>query len=275
MMNDLFEFAFECLHYSSIDEKLMLTKQAKQLADDNQLLLQCCSEIRPIEHVVFPASPILVAPRDLPRRRLGTLNGRIALLHAVAHIEFYAIYLAWDIIYRFRGQSDQFYLDWLHVASDEAIHFALICDRLRELGSDYGQLPAHRGLWNVAVNTADDLLARLALVPRYMEARGLDATPGMVERLIKHGDQVSAALLQRIVDDEVTHVRYGSEWFARICAQRSLAPEQAYFECLEEYLQGTLRGPFNHDLRKQAGFSQAEINQLETLSGRMFGCADE
>jgi uncharacterized ferritin-like protein (DUF455 family) len=275
MINNLFEFAVKCLYHSSIDEKLMLTKQAKQLADNHQLIILCKSEIIPIDQVVFPESPMLVAPRDLPRRRLGTLNGRIALLHAVAHIEFYAIYLAWDIIYRFRGLSDQFYLDWLHVASDEAIHFALICDRLRELGSDYGQLPAHKGLWNVAVNTADDLLARLALVPRYMEARGLDATPGMVERLIKHGDQVSADLLQRIVDDEVTHVRYGSEWFAHVCAQRCLNPEQAYFECLEQYLQGTLRGPFNHELRKQAGFSQAEINQLEALSGRMFGCADQ
>ncbi len=126
----------------------------------------------------------------------------------------------------------------------------------------------------MAVNTADDLLARLALVPRYMEARGLDATPGMIERLIKHGDHTSAALLQRIVDDEVIHVRYGSKWFAQVCEQHSMIPEQAYFECLEQYLQGTLRGPFNHDLRKQAGFSEAEINQLETLSGRMFGCAD-
>jgi len=275
MINDLFEFAVKCLYHSSIDEKLMLTKQAKQLADNDQLLMQCNSEIIPIDQVVFPNSPVLVAPRDLPRRRLGTLNGRIALLHAVAHIEFYAIYLAWDIIYRFKGQSDQFYLDWLHVASDEAIHFALICERLQELGSDYGQLPAHKGLWDVAVNTADDLLARLALVPRYMEARGLDATPGMVERLIKHGDQVSADLLQRIVDDEVTHVRYGSEWFAHVCEQRCLTPEQAYFDCLEQYLRGTLRGPFNHELRKQAGFSQAEINQLETLNGRQFGCADE
>lgn len=265
MIDNLFEFAGNCLYHSTINEKLMLTSQAKQLADNDQLSMQSNSDIVSIDQVVFPDYPTLVAPRDLPRRRLGSLEGRIALLHAVAHIEFYAIYLAWDMIYRFRNQSQQFYLDWLHVASDEAIHFGLICDRLQELGSFYGQLPAHKGLWDVAVNTSDDLLARIALVPRYMEARGLDATPGMIERLLKHGDQVSANLLQRIVDDEVTHVRYGSEWFSRICEQRSLNAEQAYFDCLERYLKATIRGPFNHQLRKQAGFSDAEISQLERL----------
>jgi uncharacterized ferritin-like protein (DUF455 family) len=266
MLNNLFEIADQCLHHSTIKQKLMLTRQARQLADNHQFFIENGSEILPITHVVFPDSPVLVAPRQLPRRRLGTLNGRIALLHAVAHIEFYAIYLAWDMIYRFRGQPVQFYKDWLHVAADEAIHFALMCERLRELGSDYGQLPAHKGLWEVAVDTSADLLARLALVPRYMEARGLDATPGMVERMLKHGDQISASLLQRIVDDEVVHVRYGSDWFTRVCEQRCLDPEHAYFQCLEQYLKGTIRGPFNHELRKQAGFSEAEIIQLEALS---------
>ena len=266
MMKNLFDIADNCLHHSTLNQKLLLTRQAKLLADQNNLLIQLGAEIKPIDRVVFSDSPVLVAPRDLPRRRLGTLKGRIALLHAVAHIEFYAIYLAWDIIYRFRDQPQQFYLDWLHVASDEAVHFMLICERLRELGSDYGQLSAHKGLWDVAVDTSHDLLARLALVPRYMEARGLDATPGMIERMREHGDQASAEILQRIVDDEVAHVRYGSKWFVNICKQCSLNPEQAYFDCLQQYLKGTIRGPFNHELRKQAGFSDLEINQLEKLA---------
>lgn len=267
MINNLFEIAAECLYYSTINEKLKLTRQAGLLAAEGQLSLQSTSKILPISQVVFPDSPVLIPPRDLPRRRLGTLAGRIALLHAVAHIEFYAIYLAWDIIYRFRDQPEQFYLDWLHVATDEAIHFGLINQRLAELDSYYGQLGAHKGLWDVAVDTSHDLLARLALVPRYMEARGLDATPGMVERMLKHDDNASADLLQRIVDDEVVHVRYGSKWFLAVCEQRSLPPEQAYFDCLGRYLKATIRGPFNHQLRKQAGFSEQEISQLEILAG--------
>lgn len=226
------------------------------------------TNIHPIRKVIFPTKPKLVSPRELPRRRLGTLGGRVALLHAVAHIELYAIYLAWDIIYRFRDQPQQFYLDWLHVAADEAIHFDLIRNRLRDLDSDYGQLAAHRGLWEIAVDTADDLLARLALVPRYMEARGLDATPGMIDRLLQHGDTASAELLQRIVDDEVAHVGYGSKWFVYVCEQRNIEPEQAYFDYLERYLNGKVRGPFNDQLRKQAGFSEKEIRKLELLADK-------
>ncbi len=265
MKINLFEVAETCLYHSTLNEKLTLTCLAKQQADAGRFSLDSDSSIQVIEDVVFPDSPVLVAPRDLPRRRLGTLAGRIALLHAVAHIEFYAIYLAWDIIYRFRDQPSRFYLDWLHVAADEAIHFELINQRLHQLGSYYGQLPAHKGLWDVAVDTCFDLLARLALVPRYMEARGLDATPGMVERMLKHNDTVSAGLLQRIVDDEVAHVRYGSKWFAYVCGQRELSADLAYFDCLDQYLKGTIRGPFNHELRKQAGFSNFEIEQLEAL----------
>lgn len=266
MNNHLFKIAEICLHHSTINQKLMLTHQAQQFAENNTLSMQASTSMRPIDQVVFPECPVLVAPRALPRRRLGTLEGRIALLHAVAHIEFYAIYLAWDIIYRFRDQTRQFYLDWLRVAADEAIHFALVRERLHELGCDYGQLSAHRGLWDIAVDTSDDLLARLALVPRYMEARGLDATPGMIERMLQHGDPASADLLQRIVDDEVAHVAYGSKWFINVCEQRALEPEHAYFECLNQYLKGSVRGPFNHTLRKQAGFSDAELRKLDSLS---------
>ncbi|MCH9699469.1 MAG: ferritin-like domain-containing protein [Gammaproteobacteria bacterium] len=263
---NLFEIADQCLHYSTLNEKVMLSRHAAQLAKQSVLSFDRQSTVKSIDQVSFPGKPVLVAPKALPRRRLGTLNGRIALLHAVAHIECYAIYLAWDIIYRFDNQPQQFYLDWLSVAADEARHFAMIKQRLQDLGSDYGQLPAHQGLWDVAVDTADNLLARLALVPRYMEARGLDATPGMVERLTMHGDLESAALLQQIVDEEVAHVGFGSKWFDTICQQRGLDSEATYFNLLQRYLNGDVRGPFNHSLRKLAGFSDDEIKRLTKLS---------
>lgn len=263
---NLFEIADQCLHHSTLNEKVMLSSHALYLSEQGELsFVPYDNIIKSIDRVKFPDKPKLVAPKKLPRRRLGSLNGRIALLHAVAHIECYAIYLAWDLIYRFRNQPKQFYLDWLSVAADEARHFAMINTRLQELGSEYGRLPAHQGLWDVAIDTSGDLLARLALVPRYMEARGLDATPGMVDRLKRHGDLTSAALLQQIVDEEIAHVGFGSKWFTIFCRQRGLDSETTYFNLLQQYLNGEVRGPFNHSLRIQAGFTDKEIRRLEQL----------
>jgi uncharacterized ferritin-like protein (DUF455 family) len=219
----------------------------------------------PISATVFPPLPKLVEPKNLPRRSLATENGRIALLHSLAHIEFYAIHLAWDILYRFRGLPVKFYQDWLGVAVEEALHFSMLRERLRELGSDYGNLPAHRGLWDVATDTSGDVLARLALVPRTLEARGLDVTPGMIEKLLQVGDTESAGILGRILQDEVGHVAIGSRWFKTICAQRGLDPESTYFELVEKLLKGRIHGPINHELRKQAGFNEAEIYRLEQM----------
>jgi uncharacterized ferritin-like protein (DUF455 family) len=205
-----------------------------------------------------PPRPLLVAPREVPNRGLGTLAGRFALAHAVAHIEFNAINLALDACCRFAGMPQAYYADWLRVAQDEARHFDMLRNRLKELGGDYGDLPAHNGLWEAAEKTADDALARMALVPRVLEARGLDVTPGMIRRLREVGDEATAAILTVILDEEVAHVRCGTHWFRHLCAQRGLEPV-ATFRALLQQRGMQLRAPFNRAARMAAGFVDEEL----------------
>ena len=260
----LFEFAEACLHSPAIDEKLALTHQAWQLMASGQLNMQSNRPVLPISHVQFPGKPSLLPPRLMPNRKINAPGGVAALFHAIAHIEFVAIYLAWDILYRFRGLPNQFYQDWLRIADEEAQHFELIRSHLKNLGLDYGDLPAHSGLWDHAKDTADDLLARLALVPRCMEARGLDVTPGMIAKFEQLGDQASVALLTRILTDEIGHVERGSYWFNNICQQRGFEPQAKYRQLLKQYYQGGKpKGPFNREMRIIAGFSNAELDWLE------------
>ncbi|MDT8439076.1 MAG: ferritin-like domain-containing protein [Wenzhouxiangellaceae bacterium] len=209
-----------------------------------------------------PKRPVLVRPHALPRRGLGTCEGRVALLHAVAHIEFNAINLALDAALRFADLPLDYYRDWLSVAFDEARHFRLLSDRLAELGCAYGDLPAHNGLWDMAEKTAHDVLVRMALVPRVLEARGLDVTPGMIERLAAAGDEASVACLEVILAEEVRHVAIGSRWFGWLCAQRGLEPDATFERLLDEHFHGGLRGPFNLQARRQAGFSERELAGL-------------
>lgn len=264
---DLFDCASACLHSPSVEEKLTATRHAWAAYQTGRFSLQPLGAPQEIQNTRFPERPFLVTPKRLPKRSVSSLDGVIALLHAIAHIEFTAISLAWDIFYRFRGLPRRFYSDWLKIAHEEAQHFCMVRGRLRELGSDYGMLEAHSGLWEVAEDTADDLLARLALVPRYMEARGLDVTPGMIARLEQAGDEEGAAILKRILEDEIGHVETGSTWFHYVCRERGLAPEQTYFKLLNQYLRGKIRGPFNHGLRERAGFSLSELRTLE-MKGR-------
>jgi uncharacterized ferritin-like protein (DUF455 family) len=219
--------------------------------------------VRPITATVFPAQPVLRAARDMPRRKLESPAGKAAFFHALAHIEFVAIYLAWDIIYRFRGLPDDFYRDWLNIADEEARHFGLLRAHLLSLGLDYGDLPAHGGLWAHAEDTATDVLARLAVVPRCMEARGLDVTPGMIERLHAVGDETGVAILTRIYQDEIGHVARGSYWFNTLACAKGLQPESTFADLLRRYYQGKPRGPFNREARIIAGFSASEIDWLE------------
>lgn len=263
---DLFLFAEKCLTSTDLNEKLTLTRQAKALDDRGRLEHDGGrAPAQPIAMVRFPERPVTVDPRELPRRKLTTPDGRAALLHALAHIEFTAIHLAWDLLYRFRGLPDEFYRDWLAVAAEEALHFELLRGRLRELGCDYGDLPAHRGLWDVAEDTAGDVAARLALVPRCMEARGLDVTPGMIAKFEQIGDEPSAAILRRILHDEIRHVALGSRWFQWVCQEHGTAPEDSYFELLDRYLRTEVRGPYNRELRLTAGFTAAELDRLEGI----------
>jgi uncharacterized ferritin-like protein (DUF455 family) len=213
-----------------------------------------------------PARPALVPVREVPRRGLGTPEGRAALLHAVAHIEFNAINLALDAAWRFRGMPREYYLDWTSVAADEARHFRLLRARLRELGHDYGDFAAHNGLWEMAEKSADRCLARMALVPRLLEARGLDVTPGMIERLRQLGDTRTVAILQVILREEVAHVAAGTRWYRHCCARDGLDPVDTFFALLQDYMGVSLRGPFNLPARRAAGFVEAELDRLLALA---------
>ncbi len=210
-----------------------------------------------------PGRPRLVSPRELPRRRLGSREGRIALVHAVTHIEFNAINLGLDAALRFNGMPDGYYRDWLRVAHDEARHFRMLRERLVELESDYGALPAHNGLWDMAERTAHDSLIRMALVPRVLEARGLDVTPGMIEKLQQVGDERTVALLALILEEEEAHVAIGTRWFRHLCAERGVNPEQTFESLLKRYYADQLRGPFNLPARRRAGFSGPELDWLQ------------
>jgi uncharacterized ferritin-like protein (DUF455 family) len=209
-----------------------------------------------------PELPILVDPARVPRRRLGTAAGRAALVHAIAHIEFNAMNLALDAACRFRGMPQSFYTDWVCVAADEARHFRLLQQRLADLGAAYGDFPAHDGLWEMAERTSDSCLARMALVPRVLEARGLDVTPGMIERLRRVNDLATVAVLEVILREEVAHVATGTRWFNFCCEREGKDPLPTFLELLKFRFSGTLRGPFNHAARLAAGFSPAEMDAL-------------
>lgn len=207
-----------------------------------------------------PPRPELKPPGQTPRRRLGSLEGRFALMHAVAHIEFNAIDLHFDMVARFAGdrriaddQRATFVSDWISVGDDEARHFTMVRERLQQMGGDYGDLPAHDGLWEAAQNTAHDLAARLAVAPLVLEARGLDVTPPMIEKLSSVGDAESVAILSVIYEEEVSHVAAGARWFDHVCRDETETPEHCFHRLVSTYFSGALKRPFNDDARKAAG----------------------
>ncbi len=206
-------------------------------------------------HPARPATPELLSPRDVPRRRPGTPEGRIALLHAVAHIELNAVDLHWDIIARFSHvpMPIGFYDDWVKAADEESKHFNLMCDCLEAAGSHYGALPAHAGMWRAAEDTVDDLMGRLAVVPMVLEARGLDVTPGMIEVFKRAKDAGAIAALETIYAEEVHHVAYGSKWFHFLCGRHELDPTVKFHALVRQYFHGQLKPPFNEEKRAEAG----------------------
>lgn len=255
-----------CLYQAAtVDDKLNLIDTLARHQAEGTLDFKRSGVVQTAEAVVLPERPKLVDPRQLASRNFNTEAGQIAFFHAIAHIEFTAILLALDMAYRFEGMPLAFYHDWLGVAVEEALHFRLLRERLAGLNADYGDLPAHRGLWTTAEETAHDVLARLALVPRCMEARGLDVTPGMIAKLKHSGATADVALLERIYHDEIGHVSLGTRWFGYVCEQRKLDVESTYFHLLGEYLHGDLRGPFNLEARRQAGFGENELTRLANL----------
>ncbi len=212
-----------------------------------------------------PEEPKLVDPKSLAKRGLGSQAGRIALLHSLAHIEFNAINLALDAVYRFRGMPTDYVTQWLNVASDEGQHFLLLANRLRTLNTHYGALPAHDGLWEMALRTDHDVLVRMALVPRILEARGLDVAPPMIKKLEKQGDHDSAQILQRIYTDEITHVEIGNRWFRYVCDQRNLNGAAVFRDLLAGPSSAYLRSPFNDEARLQAGFTVEEMQVIRDM----------
>lgn len=212
-----------------------------------------------------PLRPELVEPRGLGRRSMQSAQGRAVLLHALAHIEFNAINLALDALWRFPAMPVAFYTDWLKVAAEEAHHFSLLIARLAEFDHAYGDFPAHDGLWDMCERTRDDVLARMALVPRTLEARGLDAAPPIRARLQQAGDVASAAILDVILRDEIGHVLIGNRWFRHLCNQNALDPHATYTRLAELYHAPKLRGPFNFEARRDAGFDEAELAALAGL----------
>ncbi len=209
-----------------------------------------------------PMRPALVHPGQLKPRAVGTIEGRATLTHALAHIEANAVNLALDVIWRFGGMPVQFYQDWLQVAQEEALHFQLLRDHLHSLGYLYGDFPAHDGLWEMAEKTKHDLIARLALVPRTLEARGLDVTPAIRNKLISVGDRAGASILDIILRDEIGHVAIGNHWYRHLCSLKQLDHVATYATLAKTYGAKPLRGPFNIEARRAAGFDETELSLL-------------
>lgn len=265
MTNCLRTLALQALTLSDPQQKCIQAQSlwdatlAGQLSINTQLHLQSPAQGIPGR----PATPSLVPPKDVQRRAMHTAEGRAALIHALAHIEFNAINLALDAVWRFADMPEDYYRDWLQVAKEEAYHFSLLRSHLQNLGFDYGDFDGHNSLWEMVEKTQSDVLARMALVPRTLEARGLDATPPLKQKLMQAGDQAAAAILDIILRDEIGHVAIGNRWFQHLCDQRELDLLSTFEALREQYQAPKLRPPFNLEARKQAGFSEAELAYLD------------
>jgi uncharacterized ferritin-like protein (DUF455 family) len=259
---DLRQVALDCLLIDDPWQKSATTQSYyKQLANADVLIHQQSLTVPAIPG--RPEKPVLVPPRDLPRRRFSKEQGHAPLIHAICHIEFNAINLGLDAVARFTDLPDDFYHDWFRIAYEEATHFQMLADHLETLGFRYGDFPAHDGLWEMAQKTHHDVMIRMALVPRVLEARGLDVTPTMMEKLRRTGDKRAVDILEVILREEVGHVKVGTDWFNYLCELRDLDAYQTFKTLLETYFNGEIRGPFHTEARYQAGFTPAEMAWLE------------
>ena len=265
-MGDAHAAAHACLREVDPSRKAALARELAARWRAGELQATPGDDVTDIEPPGRPARPRLVSPRELPQRGLGSDEGRAAFVHAIAHIEFNAIDLACDAVHRFRSMPAPFHADWIAVADDEARHFELLQARLAQLGHAYGDFDAHNGLWDMAERTAHSCLARMALVPRVLEARGLDVTPAMIGKLRALGDPQTVAILEVILREEVAHVAAGSRWFAWCCEQEGCEPDSTFELLLAEYARPALRAPFNLDARRRAGFSENELERLQALA---------
>jgi len=271
MTSDFFARVRHCFMETEVDKKLKLTHMLSAQVRNQELNIQEAITQFGIplssQSNGYPGKPNLVGAMAVPKRGFGTLEGRAVMIHAIAHIEFNAINLALDAVQRFPDMPEAYYEEWLKVADEEAYHFELIRAHLRFLGADYGDYPAHQGLWDMAEQTAHDVLERMALVPRVLEARGLDVTPGIQEKLRQSGDEHAATILSIIFNDEIGHVEVGTRWFKYLCKQRQKEPDETFFALLEKHFPKGIYGPYNLEAREQAGFSKNEIEIL--LKGKL------
>jgi uncharacterized ferritin-like protein (DUF455 family) len=261
-MPSLFDLAYRCLMECDTSAKCALSRETARAWQTSELNLTASTPPQRVDAPGRPPQPLLVPPRAVAQRSAFTREGRAALLHALAHIEFNAINLAWDAVYRFRGLPVDFYTDWIQVALEEVLHFELLCAHLHRLDYAYGDFSAHDSLWQMALETDYDVLARMALVPRFLEARGLDVTPAIKEKLLQAGDNRAGEILDIIFKDEIGHVAAGSRWFAFVCQARGLQALATFEKLLRQHLRGHIKPPFQEQARRQAGFSAAEIDML-------------
>ena len=265
-MTKLYDQLYDALLINDVDEKCSSVRELYNRFCNNELNLQWSQKAKTIITPGLPLNLKMVPPRQLKRRGIQSQTGRNSLMHAIAHIEFNAINLALDAAYRFRDLPREYTADWIKIAHDEAKHFVLIKTYLNNNDCDYGDYPVHNGLWQTAVDTAHDVVARMALVPRVLEARGLDVTPSMIERLKRVQDHSAVNILEIIYQDEISHVEKGSYWFQYVCNLEKLEPKTTFLNMIDQYLHGALKGPFNENARLAAGFDQTELDQLNDVS---------
>ncbi len=264
-MEELFYLAHQCLVESNLDNKLLLSSDAaKKILDGDINIVPCSIDVELIKPG-RPEKPVLITPKDVPRRNIQTNEGRSAMVHSFAHIEFNAINLVWDLICRFQDMPDEFYIDWTRVAAEETKHFKLLRENLNGMGYDYGDFPAHDGLWTIAKQTEHDLLLRLAVVPRMMEARGLDVTPNLIERFRQIKDDKTVSILELILEEEIGHVLVGTKWYRYMCAQLDMEPEDKFKQIINDFFPSAKTKKINSKARLKAGFSQAELDYLAAI----------
>jgi uncharacterized ferritin-like protein (DUF455 family) len=249
--------AVRAISAADLDIKTLLTQETARRWNERTLSLRSPLDMAVPDRPGRPEKPELIPPRQMPKRALTTDRGRMALLHAIAHIELNAVDLALDIVARFATEPvpNSFFDGWMKVAFEEAKHFRMVRDRLRQLGADYGDLPAHDGLWQAAHDTRNDLTARLAVVPLILEARGLDVTPALQAKMREAGDLESAAVLDVIYEDEKGHVAVGAKWFRFLCARQKKDPAAAFQALVRANFRGPLKAPFNDIARAEAGLT--------------------
>jgi len=267
-MNNLYQIAKDCFLTTDPDAKMALTYESVGQWSASKLEWKDGDIPEQLNEPGRLDQPEIVMPKDLKKRKFKSEIGRAALIHALTHIELTAVNLAWDSIYRYRGMPKDYYDDWVQCAKEEAGHFIMLRNRLREMGYDYGSFPAHNELWKMAVTTSGDLMDRMGIVHRVFEARALDVVPGTLKKFDELNDTSMVKALTTICNDEVGHVSAGTRWFRYRCEQEQIDPDVTFISLLEKYMKRPLSGPFNRDVRLQTGFTEVELDYLENNDPR-------